>query len=483
MIEYSSHSSGKGPGWHRAPPWPAGAAAPASEPFSAAELRRISQQISEEWFLPVESSRLTLLDIDPWRVHTYWNVTEDEIAVARSRLPHDFAGGRDESTLVLRFTDLSPDTGQTRHHPHFDIEVEGANNNWYVDLWRDAKHYSAELGLKAADGTFIALVRSNEVVTPRGGPSPELAYRNLEVRTPRPIESREAAATGATAHSDALLKNLYPKRLLLEEGYPLAVAEASGEPLEEPDFPELGVAPEEEVDEPLTVMEAPLMGAERSGEAPAAGGSGFPVIDREEIDQYLSLVSNIKARLSGDLASSLPPVDLDAVSPSDVELFPQPLPEWVNAVPKAEPDTAASNVEDIVAAVTSPAAAVSISTASEGASPENNAAGNRPGYDLAPKPEPPVPPGTTSAGYMPYALEVLLADTVFSHNRGNSPLDGVYLLIQGKIEPDRPLTLFGERIDTQVDGSFRVQLPLQRGPELTELLYRLSDRYGDRNGR
>ena len=149
-------------------------------------------------------------------------------------------------------------------------------------------------------------------------------------------------------------------------------------------------------------------------------------------------------------------------------------------MPKAEPDTAASSVEDIVA-VTAPAAAASISTASEGASPEDIAAGNRPGYDLATKPEPPVPPGTTSAGYMPYALEGLLADTVFSHNRGTSPLDGVYLLIQGKIEPDRPLTLFGERIETQADGSFRVQLPLQRGPELAELLYRLREQYGDRN--
>jgi hypothetical protein len=481
MREYSSHSSSKGSRRHPATPRPAGTAAPASKPFTAKELRRISQEISAKWFRPVENSHLTLLEIDPWRLHAYWNVTEDEIAAARARMPHDFGGGGDKSALVLRFTDLSPDTGQAAHHPHFDIEVEGASNNWYIDLWRDAKNYSAELGPKAADGTFIALVRSNEVVTPRGGPSPELAFRNLEVRTLRPVESRVAAATGATAQSDALLKDLYPKRLPLEDGYPLAVAEASGEPLEEPDFPELGVVPEEEVDEPLTAMEAPVMDAERSGEAPAAGGSGFPVIDREEIEQHLSLVRKIKARLSGDLAGYLPPVDLEAVSPSDVELVPQPLPEWVNAVPKAEPDTAASNVEDIVAAVTSPAAAASISRACEGASPENNAAGNRPGYDLAPKPEPPFPPGTTSAGYMPYALEVLLADTVFSHNRGSSPLDGVYLLIQGKIEPDRPLTLFGERIETQVDGSFRVQLPLQCGPELTELLYRLGEWYGDRN--
>jgi hypothetical protein len=109
------------------------------------------------------------------------------------------------------------------------------------------------------------------------------------------------------------------------------------------------------------------------------------------------------------------------------------------------------------------------------------AAGDRPGYALAPKPEPPVPPGATSARQMPCTLEGLLADTVFSHDRGTSPLDGVHLLIQGKIEPDRPLTLFGERIETQADGSFRVQLPLQRGPELTELLYRLRDQYGDRN--
>ncbi|MGD8617984.1 MAG: DUF4912 domain-containing protein [Gammaproteobacteria bacterium] len=477
MKEYASHSSGKGTGRHHATPRLTGAAALASEPFSAAELRRISKQISAQWFRPVESGRLTLLEIDPWRVHAYWNVPEDEIAAVRSRLPHNFEGGGGEPALVLRFTDLSPDTSEAAHHPHFDIEVEGASNNWYIDLWRDAKHYSAELGLKAADGTFIALVRSNEVVIPRGGPSPELEYRNLEVRTPRPVETREAAATGATTHSDALLKDLYPKRLPLEDGYPLAVAEASGEPLEEPDFPELGGGPEEEVDEPLSALEAPVMDDVRSAKAPAADGSGFPVIDMAEIAQYHSLARKTKARLSSDLARHLPPVDLEAVSPSDVELVPQPLPVWVNAVPEVEPDTASANTEDIMA----PADIVSTGMASEGASGGDSTAGDLHGCDLAPKPEPPVPPGTTSAGYMPYALEGLLADTVFSHNHGSSPLDGVYLLIQGKIEPDRPLTLFGERVETQVDGSFRVQLPLQRGPELTELLYRLRERYGDRN--
>jgi hypothetical protein len=157
------------------------------------------------------------------------------------------------------------------------------------------------------------------------------------------------------------------------------------------------------------------------------------------------------------------------------------LPDWVNAVPEAEPDAAAANVEDIAAAVTAPADTASTGTASEGASLADIAAGDRPGHDLAPKPEPPVPPGATSAGQMPCALEGLLADTVFSHDRGTSPPAGALLLIQGKIEPDRPLTLFGERVETQADGSFRVQLPLQRGPELTELLYRLRKRYGHRN--
>jgi len=490
MKEYASHSSGKGTGWHHTTPQLTGAAALASEPFSAEELRRISKQISAQWFRPIESSRLTLLEIDPWRVHAYWNVPEDEIAAIRARLPHHFGSGVSEPALVLRFTDLSPDTSEAAHHPHFDIEVEGASNNWYIDLWRDAKHYSAELGLKAGDGTFIALVRSNEVVIPRGGPSPELAYRNLEVRTPRPVETREVATTGATAHSDALLKDLFPKRLPLEDGYPLAVAEASGEPLEEPDFPELGGEPEEEVDEPLSVLEAPVVDDVRSAKAPAAGGSGFPVIDKAEIAQYHSLARKIKARLSSDLARHLPPVDLETVSPSNVELVPQPLPVWMNAVPEVEPDTTAANTEDIkaatnagdiTAAVMAPADMASTGLPSEGASAADSAAGDLLGYNLAPKPEPPVPPGTTSAGYMPYALEGLLADTVFSHNHGSSPLDGVYLLIQGKIEPDRRLTLFGERVETQVDGSFRLQLPLQRGPELAELLYRLREWYDDRN--
>ena len=469
MKDYPSHSSGKGSGRHHASSRSTGAAVQAAPtPFSAAELRRISEQISAEWFRPVEASRLTLLEIDPWRVHAYWNLAEDEIAAARACMPHDFGGGGRDAPLVLRFTDLSPETGEAAHHAHFDVEVEGASNNWYVDLWRDARRYSAELGVKAVGGTFIPLVRSNEVVTPRGGPSPELAFRHLEVRAPRPLETSEAVGTGAAAHSDALLKDLYPKRLLPEHGYPLAVAETSGDLFEEPEFPDLGGQFEDEADEPVAATEVPLVDDERNGAQAAPGGSGFPLIDRAEIERYHALAGKTKARVSAKLTGHLPPVDRETVSPTDVELVSQPLPAWANELPGIEPGTAAAGADagEIAAADTAPA---------------DIAAGDRSGHDLAPKPEPPFPPGTTSSGQTPYSLERLLADSGSSPGRGDLPVDGsVHLLIEGVSAPDRLPTLFGERVETQADGSFRVQLPLQRGPELAELLYRLRGRYGDR---
>ena len=475
MKNDSSHSSGKGPGRHHAPLRSTGAAVQAAPtPFSAAELRRISKQISAEWFRPVEASRLTLLEIDPWRVHAYWNLAEDEIAAARACMPHDFGGGGSDAALVLRFTDLSPETGEAAHHAHFDVEVEGASNNWYVDLWRDARRYSAELGVKAIGGSFIPLVRSNEVVTPRGGPSPELAFRHLEVRAPRPLETSEAVGTGAAAHSDALLKDLYPQRLLPEHGYPLAVAEGSDVLFEEPEFPDLGGGLEEAADEPAAATEVPPMDDVRNDPQATPGGPGFPLIERAEIERYHALAGKTKARVSANLAGHLPPVDRETVSPTDVELVSQPLPAWAHALPGGEPDTAAAGAGagEIAAA----------DTASAGAQPADIAPGDRSGQDLAPKPEPLFPPGTGSTGQTPYALERLLSDSGSSPGSGGLPVDGsVHLLIEGVSSPDRLPTIFGERVETQADGSFRVQLPLQRGPELAELLYRLRGRYGDRN--
>jgi len=394
-------------------------------PFSADELRRIGAEITERWSRPPEANRLTLLEVDPWRVHAYWHVAEADLAAARGRLP---GGGRD-AVLVLRFTDLSPRAeGTAQPHERFDIEVREARNNWYVGLWRDAKHYAAELGLRARDGEFVALARSNEVATPRGRPAPELEFRQLEVRPPRSVQAQPAPDGGP--FTDALLSELFPERRRPEADYPLVASEPSGVVLDEPPFPTLPEAPDA----------VPAFAGDEANAA--AGGAAatrddFPVIAADEIDPYRVLARAAKAELLAEVGTALPPVAADTIAPGELEWEPQPLPIPPAAVVEAVLDTGPSAAQ----------------------------------------------PASVSAGDWPHIpLEGVLAGAVFSLGRGDSPVQAsAELLIHGQGAPDSPLMLFGQPVQREADGRFTVRLPLPAGPELAALLGQLRSRQGGRD--
>jgi hypothetical protein len=393
-------------------------------PFSAIELRQISTHVTTQWFLPVQGNRLTLLEVDPWRVHAYWTVAEADLAAARAALG---ASGPD-APLVLRFADLSPGAPEgAAPHPRFDVEVERARNSWYVGLWRDAKHYVAELGLRVPDGRFVALVRSNEVVTPRAGPSPELDFRHLEVRSPRLLPAQRPV--GTASDTDRLLRDLFPKRVLIDDDYPLAVAQASA-PLDEPPFPRLETAAP---DPARDGWETPRAREQATAPGDASAG-GFPEVDPAEIDPYRDAASAAKARLLEEIGVGLPPVAEETVSPAGAHLEAQPLP--VPAV-----------------------------------------AGTR----VAPAPDHPA--GGPNAWWPDIPLEAVLAGVVSSPGQGSSPVQAtVELVVRGHNRSPSPLTLCGERVPADVDGGFAVRLPVPRGTELAELLHRLCRQRGDEDG-
>lgn len=406
-----------------------------ARPFSADELRRIGAEITEHWSRPPEARRLTLLEVDPWRVHAYWLVAEDELAAARARLP---GGGRD-AVLVLRFTDLSPHAeGTTQPHERFDIEVREARNNWYVGLWRDAKHYSAELGLRAPDGSFLTLARSNEVATPRGRPAPELEFRELEVRPPRTAQAQ--AATGGAPLSDVLLSELFPERRRPADDYPLVSIEPSGVVLDEPPFP----AQPELTDAAADAPDFVAGGADAAtGGAASAISDDFPIIAAEEIEPYRALARAAEAELLAELGTALPPVAADTVAPGELEWEPQPLP-----IPAAAADTASGAGAGSAQPVTGQSAT-----------------------------------GGAGAGDWPHIpLEGVLAGAVFSLGRGDSPVQvSAELLIHGQGAPDSPLLLFGQPVQRETDGRFLVRLSLPAGPELAALVGQLHRRHGGKD--
>ncbi len=111
-------------------------------------------------------SRLTVLEVDPFHLYAYWEVTPKDKARAQRALP-DVA-----SCWVLRFHDASPAPEMP-----FDVPVDLPCASWYIHVWADAKTYVAEIGPKDAQGRFFALCRSNVVSTSRATPSPLVAPR------------------------------------------------------------------------------------------------------------------------------------------------------------------------------------------------------------------------------------------------------------------------------------------------------------------
>jgi len=111
------------------------------------------------------SDRLVLLIRDPWWVYSWWELTETTLAAGRSAIGAPAA-------LALRVYDISAiDWDGANHHAYFDIDVHDLAGNWYIELGKPGASFCAELGLRADDGRFLALVRSNVVTLPRDGMS------------------------------------------------------------------------------------------------------------------------------------------------------------------------------------------------------------------------------------------------------------------------------------------------------------------------
>lgn len=108
-------------------------------------------------------TRVVLLPVDPYHVHAYWEVGDDDIARIRTRL----GTSRHDIVPVLRFHDVTDcSSSPAASSASFDIPIDLAAQNRYVHLLSPEKMYYTELGLKRSRDRFIALARSNIVEIP-----------------------------------------------------------------------------------------------------------------------------------------------------------------------------------------------------------------------------------------------------------------------------------------------------------------------------
>jgi hypothetical protein len=145
----------------------------------------------EERFLFPESygiTRIRLLIKDPEWLFVHWDVNPKTLDKIRGEMGERVLA---LTRLTLRIAD--PENGGQK-----TILLPPHARSWYAraDAGR-SRAYRAELGLTLPSGEFRSLAESNTVVTPRVGPSPELARgRGRLGPVPGPVATRGRAARG-----------------------------------------------------------------------------------------------------------------------------------------------------------------------------------------------------------------------------------------------------------------------------------------------
>lgn len=186
------------------------------------DLRAISHEISSSYPPPRLGTELVLLEINPHRAHAYWNV---DVADYRRALA---ACGDPNPPLLLRIHDVTgiPFDG-TNSVSFFDLQVQGLQGHWYVDLWKDGRTFIGELGLRRSDGRLEILARSNPVSTP-------IASESAHYHT----EAVNLAASDPNARITDLTAPHGQERSEAQEN-----ANAADEPIYDPNPPPLTIVP------------------------------------------------------------------------------------------------------------------------------------------------------------------------------------------------------------------------------------------------
>ncbi len=149
-------------------------------------------------------SRVVLMAVDPLHVHVYWEITPEDRERAHKRL--DPLHKHEPPIWVLRFHDVTMvEFDGSNAHSYFNVPVDLAAKNWYVELWSSDKTYYAELGPRS-DAGFVAACRSNFEYVPRAEPSPRYEPRWQSVPdAPAPPPAPDEPAHGAGAEPETAL--------------------------------------------------------------------------------------------------------------------------------------------------------------------------------------------------------------------------------------------------------------------------------------
>lgn len=112
-----------------------------------------------------DKNRVTAAAVDPRRLFVYWELRDDALASARTRL----AGG--DTWLNLRVYDTTERLFDgTNANSYFDQRVERHDRQWFFEIGKPSSTAVVELGVKDNEGHFVVVCRSGRVDFPRNRP-------------------------------------------------------------------------------------------------------------------------------------------------------------------------------------------------------------------------------------------------------------------------------------------------------------------------
>jgi hypothetical protein len=148
--------------------------------------------------------RIAAMARDPYWLYIYWEVTDEAIADARSRL----GPGGPSSGCVLRVYDTTHRFFDgTNANAYFDVPVDRTWNNYFLRVDRPRAIFHVDIGLKSHEGYFAVMARSGAAEMPADNMASDGSVEWMTVVThqrtpslspyrhryvPRPVSSRPA---------------------------------------------------------------------------------------------------------------------------------------------------------------------------------------------------------------------------------------------------------------------------------------------------
>lgn len=117
-------------------------------------------------------NKIVILVRDPWWIFTYWEIRRDKEEDVINKIR---SSGDEAVKSILRVYDVTDINFNGRNaHSHFDIDLKGLANNWYINVGSPDRSWLVDIGIVTKKGNFYLLARSNSVRTPRYGMSEKL---------------------------------------------------------------------------------------------------------------------------------------------------------------------------------------------------------------------------------------------------------------------------------------------------------------------